>query len=202
MLEAVGARDMDALFDAIPESLRRPGLDLADPMTDMELERHMAGLAGSTSPENPLSFMGAGSYEHYVPAVVNHLASRSEFYTAYTPYQPEISQGTLQAIYEYQTLTARLLGMEAANASLYDGATALAEALLMAIRVTRRGRVAVSRAVHPLYRRVVETYFKTHGVRIGGTAVDGRRPDRFIVGERYGRYRGRGRGIAQFFRHY
>jgi glycine dehydrogenase subunit 1 len=160
MLEAVGARDMDALFDAIPESLRRPGLDLADPMTDMELERHMAGLAGSTSPENPLSFMGAGSYEHYVPAVVNHLASRSEFYTAYTPYQPEISQGTLQAIYEYQTLTARLLGMEAANASLYDGATALAEALLMAIRVTRRGRVAVSRAVHPLYRRVVETYFK------------------------------------------
>ena len=160
MLETVGARDLDALFESIPESLRRSGLNLADPMTDMELERHMASLAGSTSHEVLLSFMGAGSYEHYVPAVVPHLLGRSEFYTAYTPYQPEISQGTLQAIYEYQTLTARLLGMEAANASLYDGATALAEALLMAIRVTRRGKVAVSRAVHPLYRRVVETYFK------------------------------------------
>jgi glycine dehydrogenase subunit 1 len=110
--------------------------------------------------------MGAGSYEHYIPAVVPYLAGRSEFVTSYTPYQPEISQGTLQAIYEYQTLAARLLGMEVANASMYDGASALAEALLMAVRVTRRRKVAVSSLVHPHFRRVAETYLGPAGLTV------------------------------------
>lgn len=105
-------------------------------------------------------FLGAGSYHHFIPEMNRQLLLRGELFTAYTPYQPEISQGTLQTIYEYQSLVCRLLGMDVANASMYDGASGLAEALLMTIRVTKRKKVAVSRAVHPLYRRVVETYFK------------------------------------------
>ena len=124
--------------------------------------------------------MGAGSYDHYIPEVIKQLLRRGEFYTAYTPYQPEVSQGTLQAIYEYQTLVTRLLGMDTANASMYDGASALAEALLMAIRITKRRKVALSRAVHPLYRKVVETYLRPTGYEIidlgygddGRTVVD------------------------------
>jgi glycine dehydrogenase subunit 1 len=117
-------------------------------------------------PPDVAVYLGGGSYEHYIPAAVSHLLGRSEFVTSYTPYQPEMSQGTLQGIYEYQTLTARLLGLEVANASLYDGATALAEALLMAVRVSRRRTVAVSRLIHPLYRRVVATYFEPTGYRL------------------------------------
>jgi glycine dehydrogenase subunit 1 len=128
-------------------------------MTEWELNDHIDTLCSrmAVSPEYKV-FMGAGSYEHYIPVIVMHLLGRSEFVTSYTPYQPELSQGTLQAIFEYQTLTARLLGMEVANASQYDGASALAEALLMAIRITRRKKVAVSHLVHPNYRRVVKTY--------------------------------------------
>jgi glycine dehydrogenase subunit 1 len=111
-------------------------------------------------------FIGAGSYEHFIPASVSYLLGRSEFVTCYTPYQPEMSQGTLQAIYEYQTLAARLMGMEVATASHYDGAAALAESLLMAVRLTKRNRVAISSAIHPLYRRVVRTYFEPTGYEI------------------------------------
>jgi glycine dehydrogenase subunit 1 len=111
-------------------------------------------------------FMGAGSYNHYIPEITRQLLLRGEFFTAYTPYQPEISQGTLQTIYEYQTLVCRLLGMDVANASMYDGASGLAEALLMTIRVSRRKKVAVSRAIHPLYRKVVETYFAPTGFEV------------------------------------
>lgn len=162
MLETVGAKSLDGLFECIPEECRfGEELNLPKAMTEWELDEHMAELAHrlAVSPEYKV-FAGAGSYHHYIPESINYLISRSEFLTAYTPYQPEMAQGTLQAIYEYQTLTARLLGMDIANASLYDGATALAEALLMAIRVNGRKRVVLSSLIHPLYRRVVQTYFR------------------------------------------
>ncbi len=162
MLKAVEIESLEGLFAHIPEDCRRTEAPkLPEPLTEWELNDHIDTLASSTavSPEYKV-FMGAGSYEHHIPSAVSFLLNRSEFVTAYTPYQPELSQGTLQAIYEYQTLTARLLGMEVANASQYDGASSLAEAMLMAIRVSRQKTVAVSRAVHPLYRRVLETYFE------------------------------------------
>jgi glycine dehydrogenase subunit 1 len=168
MLQVVGVDNLDDLFSIIPEDCRRKeDLNLPEPLTEWELDRHMEQVANTmaASPDYKV-FMGAGSYNHHIPEIVKQLLSRSEVYTAYTPYQPEISQGTLQAIYEYQTLVTRLLGMEVANASMYDGASALAEALLMAIRITRRKKVAVSRAIHPLYRRVVQTYFAPTGYEV------------------------------------
>ena len=165
MLQVVGAATLDDLFATIPPACRRANdLNLPEPLTEWELNDHLGGLAGqmSVAPEYKV-FIGAGSYAHYIPASIQYLLGRSEFSTAYTPYQPEISQGTLQAIFEYQTLVCRLLGLEVANASMYDGASALAEALLMAIRLTRRGKVAVSKLIHPLYRRVVQTYFAPTG---------------------------------------
>jgi glycine dehydrogenase subunit 1 len=161
MLRTIGIESLDQLFDSLPEACRRKeALNLPEAKTEWELNAHMSALASSLAvcPEYRV-FMGAGSYDHYIPEVVHRLLSRSEFYTAYTPYQPEISQGTLQAVYEYQTLTSRLLGLDVANASMYDGASALAEALLMAIRVNRRKKVLVSRLIHPLYRQVIQTYF-------------------------------------------
>lgn len=160
MLAAVGADSLDDLFATIPEACRRKkDLNLPERLSEWELNRHIDALSGTmaVSPEYKV-FMGAGSYEHHIPAAVSHLLSRSEFVTSYTPYQPEMSQGTLQAIFEYQTLTARLLGMEVANASQYDGASSLAEAALMAARVTRKKKVAVSRLIHPHYRSVLKTY--------------------------------------------
>jgi glycine dehydrogenase subunit 1 len=168
MLRKVGVNSLDALFSTIPEECRRTAdLDLPEPLSEWELNAHMDALAGSiaVSPQYK-SFLGSGCYDHYIPEAVKHLLSRSEVYTAYTPYQPEISQGTLQTIYEYQTLITRLLGMEVANASLYDGASGLAEALLMAIRTTRRNKVAISRLIHPLYRRVVQTYLAPTGCEV------------------------------------
>jgi len=168
MLQAVGAESLDALFSAIPESCRRKtDLELPEAVTEWELDDVMGSLAGSMAvfPEHKV-FLGAGSYEHHIPASVTCLLARSELSTAYTPYQPEISQGTLQAIFEYQTLVAALLGMDIANASLYDGASALAEALIMAARVTRRNKVALSSLINPLYRRVVRTYMEPAGFEI------------------------------------
>jgi len=160
MLKTVGVGSLEDLFSTIPTDCRRKSdLNLPQALTEWELNNHIDELCASmaVSPEYKV-FMGAGSYEHYIPVSLNHLLSRSEFVTSYTPYQPEMSQGTLQAIFEYQTLTARLLGMEVANASHYDGASALAEAALMAVRISRRKKVAVSRLVHPHYRRVLATY--------------------------------------------
>lgn len=168
MLSAVGADNLDELFAHIPEMCRRnTPLGLPEPLSEWELDRHMDGLSGTTAiqPEY-MVFMGAGSYDHLIPEVIKQLLQRGEIYTAYTPYQAEVSQGTLQIIYEYQTLVSRLLGLDVANASMYDGASALAEALLMAMRVTRRSKVAVSRAIHPLYRRVVQTYLEPAGFEI------------------------------------
>lgn len=178
MLQVAGAADLEALFSSIPDDCRRKEeMNLPEPLTEWELNRHMDNLAAGmgASPACRV-FMGAGSYSHYIPEITRQLLLRGEFFTAYTPYQPEISQGTLQTIYEYQTLTARLLGMDVANASMYDGASALAEAFLMAIRVSHRKKVAVSRAVHPLYRKVVETYFAPTGFELVElpVGVDGR----------------------------
>jgi glycine dehydrogenase subunit 1 len=168
MLQKVGMESLEDLFATIPEDCRyKDSLNIPEPITEWNLNTHMDALAASmaVSP-NYKVFMGAGSYDHYIPEALLHLLSRSEVFTAYTPYQPEVSQGTLQTIYEYQTLVARLLGMDVANASMYDGASALAEALLMAIRITRRKKVAVSSLIHPLYRRVVQTYLAPTGYEI------------------------------------
>lgn len=168
MLKVAKADNLEGLFSTIPKDCRYTGdLRLPEPLTEWELNDFIDALAGNiaVSPEYKI-FIGAGSYEHYIPSSASYLLSRSEFVTSYTPYQPEMSQGTLQAIFEYQTLTSRLLGMEVANASLYDGASALAEALLMATRITRRNKIAVSSLIHPMYRRVVETYLKPTGFEI------------------------------------
>lgn len=162
MLQVVGVNELEDLFSSIPVDCRRKDdMQLTGPLTEWELNNLMDSLSSSmaASPEYKV-FLGAGSYEHHIPEIVPYLLGRSEFVTSYTPYQPEISQGTLQAIYEYQTLTTRLLGMEISNASLYDGATAFAEALLMGIRITKRKKVVISSLIHPHYRLVVQTYFE------------------------------------------
>ncbi len=162
MLRVVGVESLDDLFAPIPESCRRKtDLKLPEPLTEWELNDTMGSMAKTMAagPEYKV-FLGAGSYEHNIPASVSYLLGRSEFSTAYTPYQPEISQGTLQAVFEYQSLVASLLGMEVANASMYDGASALAEALLMAARVSKLKKVAVSSLIHPFYRQVIRTYLE------------------------------------------
>ena len=168
MLKVVGVDSLEELFSAIPEGCRkRRPLNLPDPLTEWELDLHMASLADSMAAMRGYKvFVGAGSYEHFIPSSVSSLLGRSEFSTSYTPYQPEISQGTLQGIFEFQTLICRLLGMEVANASMYDGASALAEALLMAVRITKKGKVALSSLVHPHYREVVKTYLRPTDSRI------------------------------------
>jgi len=168
MLKVVGVGSLEELFSTVPEDCRKKDpLNLPDPLTEWELNQHMASLADTmaTMPEYKV-FVGAGSYEHFVPSSVLSLLGRSEFVTSYTPYQPEVSQGTLQGIFEYQTLVCRLLGMEVANASMYDGASALAEALLMATRITKKKKVAISRLIHPHYREVVKTYLWPTGYEV------------------------------------
>src|SRR5207253_4130807 len=140
-------------------------LDIPRALTEPELIEYFRKRAAQNAAEQP-SFLGAGIYRHYLPIIVDALISRSEFFTAYTPYQPEIAQGTLQAIFEFQTYIAQLTGMEVANASLYDGSTGLAEAFLMAQRVTRKNRFLMARTVHPEYRAVVNTYAKNLGIQI------------------------------------
>jgi glycine dehydrogenase subunit 1 len=160
MLETVGVATVNDLFEGVPAGVRldRP-LDLPEALAESELLRELGRLAGcNATPTTHASFLGGGAYNHFIPAVVDQLISRSEFYTAYTPYQPEISQGTLQAIFEFQTLICQLTGMEVANASMYDGASACAEAVLMAARAGRRKKVLLSAALHPEYRSTVATY--------------------------------------------
>ncbi|MFO7578152.1 MAG: aminomethyl-transferring glycine dehydrogenase subunit GcvPA [Pelovirga sp.] len=161
MLETIGAPDLDSLFSGIPQNCRlsRP-LDLPPGMAEAEALDLLRTLAQRNARVGDWdSFLGAGAYNHFIPAVVDHLISRSEFYTAYTPYQPEISQGTLQAVFEFQTMICQLTGMDVANASMYDGASACAEAVLLSVRATKhRDRVLLSRALPPHYRQTVATY--------------------------------------------
>jgi glycine dehydrogenase subunit 1 len=160
MLSAVGASDVGELFEAVPRELRELArLDLPDAMSEHDLKAHLLHLASQvTIPEADAIFLGGGAYNHFQPGVVDFVISRSEFYTSYTPYQPEVSQGTLQAIFEYQTLVCRLTDMEVSNASLYDGASGLAEALLLARRVNKRPKMLLARSLHPDYRAVARTY--------------------------------------------
>ncbi|MCM2264736.1 MAG: aminomethyl-transferring glycine dehydrogenase subunit GcvPA [Desulfuromonadales bacterium] len=178
MLGRIGVGSLEELFVEIPASVRlkRP-LDLPPALAEGELLRELKVLAGrNATPENHISFLGGGAYQHFIPAAVDQLISRSEFYTAYTPYQPEISQGTLQAIFEFQTLVCQLTGMEVANASMYDGASACAEAALMAVRLTRRRKLLVSRALNPRWRAVITTYCRYVDLDVVevGFAADGR----------------------------
>lgn len=160
MLAAIGVREIDDLFADVPEAARLKELpDLPRHASEIELERTMARMAQkNVTAEAVPFFVGCGAYKHHVPATVDHLIQRSEFMTAYTPYQPEIAQGTLQYLYEFQTQVAMLTGMDVANASMYDGSTATAEAVLMAQRVTRRPKAVLSSSLHPHYRAVIETF--------------------------------------------
>src|ERR1044072_1651901 len=167
MLEVVGLTSAEALFDSIPENLllKRP-LNTPAALSETELLTRFERMGALNSGARRVSFLGGGAYSHYIPTIVDHILSRSEFFTAYTPYQPEISQGTLQTIFEFQTLVCQLTGMEVANASMYDGSTALAEAVLMAERVTRRSKVIASSAAHPQYLEVVRTYVQHAGIHL------------------------------------
>ncbi len=158
MLDAIGAATVDDLFDDIPVEIRAHGLALPGPESEAELAARLRGLS-ERNRVDLVSFLGGGAYRHFVPALVDQILLRGEFYTAYTPYQPEISQGTLETIYEYQSMLAELTALDTVSASHYDGATATAEAALMACRATRRERVLVSHAVHPHYRETIATYF-------------------------------------------
>ncbi len=165
MLKQIGLDSAAELFRSIPEELLlQRQLDTPAALSEIELLAGFERMAARNSAAYRSSFLGAGVYEHYIPTIVDHLISRSEFFTAYTPYQPEISQGTLQVIFEFQTLVCQLTGMEVANASMYDGSTALAEAVLMAERVTRRSKVIACGAVHPEYLEVVRTYVQHAGI--------------------------------------
>ena len=166
MLETIGVRSVDELFADIPSAARARELDLPAPLSEMEAVRHMRELADQNADLSKYAcFLGAGAYRHYIPSTVAHVIGRSEFYTAYTPYQPEVSQGTLQTIYEYQSMLTELTGMDAANASMYEGASALAEAVIMALVVTGRRKVVLARTVHPQYRDVARTYGEGRDVR-------------------------------------
>jgi glycine dehydrogenase subunit 1 len=185
MFGAIGVATADELFADIPPELRIEGLELPPALPEQELLREMSALAARNQvPENAPStgsgqgyacFLGAGAYRHYIPSVVSHVVGRSEFYTAYTPYQPEISQGTLQTMFELQSMVCELTGMDVANAGMYDGASALAEACLMACRVTGRSRVALLDTLNPAYADVVRTYASGPGLAVdvvsGGGAL-------------------------------
>ena len=157
MFASLGIESFDDLFEGIPDHLRSHAMDIPQGLSEMEMMQHLRRVA-SKNATGLVNFCGGGFYDHYIPAAVQALASRGEFYTAYTPYQPEASQGTLQAAYEYQTAICRLTGMEVANASLFDGGSALIEGAMMALRHTRRNRVLVDEGVSPIYREMLRTY--------------------------------------------
>jgi glycine dehydrogenase subunit 1 len=161
MLREIGAASVDVLFRDIPEKLRDTHFSLPAPLSELELRKELRQLAESNANlEDYACFLGAGSYHHFVPSVVDHIIGRSEFYTAYTPYQAEVSQGTLQSVYEYQSLVCQLTGMQVSNAGMYDGSTAAAEAAVMACIINKRNKVAVLDTVNPIYCEVISTYVR------------------------------------------
>ena len=167
MLDAIGMDSVEGLFSDIPEEVRNPDLNLPKAMSELDLRAYASELsARNVSAGEYTSFLGAGSYWHHIPAVVSSIASRGEFMTAYTPYQPEVSQGTLQVAYEFQSMICQLTGMDVANAGMYDGSTSLAEAALMACRVTRKNKVAILDSTSPLYTEVLDTYVEAPGIAL------------------------------------
>lgn len=175
MLAAIGVDKLEDLYCMVPEGVRFPDMDLPEPLSEMEMMQELQFLADLNVDSRQFScFLGAGAYNHYIPAVVDHMLRRNEFYTAYTPYQPEISQGTLQTIFEYQSMICQLTGMDVSNASHYDGATSLAEAAIMSLNQFRfkRTKIILSPTIHPQYREVVRTYFPADNVQIVGDDQD------------------------------
>lgn len=170
MLAAIGVERVADLFEVVPDDVRFPSVELPPPLSEIDIRRELAALESqNANPQTHSVFLGAGAYNHFVPSAVDQILRRAEFYTAYTPYQPEISQGTLQAIFEYQSLICALSGMDVANASHYDGGTALAEAADMAVALTRNRRtIVVAPGVNPQYRAVLRTYLQGSGIRVVG----------------------------------
>ncbi|MBO8152263.1 MAG: aminomethyl-transferring glycine dehydrogenase subunit GcvPA [Candidatus Marinimicrobia bacterium] len=168
ILQEIGVTSFDELISNIPQKFRSAcDVNLPPPLSELEVVKLLKGISSKNiSSENYVSFLGGGVYDHYIPPVIDFLIARSEFYTAYTPYQPEVSQGTLQSIYEYQSLICGLMGMDISNASLYDGATATAEAIFMACNVTRRSKAVISKLINPFYFEVLKTYLENRGVEI------------------------------------
>ncbi len=167
MLSEIGLT-MDDLFGDIPADLRVGELNIPKGLTEQQLRKHFSDLSGKNAIDLTL-FLGGGFYDHFIPSAVSAVVSRSEFYTAYTPYQPELSQGTLQAIYEYQSMICRLTGMEASNASMYDGGTAMYEAIMMALRITRRNKVIIDDSVNPIYRVMIHSYTRNLSIDLEET---------------------------------
>ncbi len=173
MLTAIGLASAEELFRSIPQNVQlKRRLDVTEALAESEVIAALEKYAERNTAAGKPSFLGAGVYSHFSPTVVDHLIQRSEFFTSYTPYQPEISQGTLQYIFEFQTLICQLTGMEVANASMYDGSTAMAEAFLMAQRVTRRDKIVVAETVHPEYREVAKTYTQHGDLQIETASLD------------------------------
>jgi len=178
MLQAVGVASLDDLYQAVPSKFRFPDLDLPEAISELEAAAELQALSeANLDVRHNACFLGAGAYHHFIPSAVDAILRRSEFYTAYTPYQPEVSQGTLQAIFEYQSLICNLTGMDVSNASHYDGATALAEAVILALNHHRgkRHKIVVSPAVHPHYRQTVRTYMQGMDLQILGDEESGAR---------------------------
>jgi glycine dehydrogenase subunit 1 len=173
MLRTIGLNSADELFSSLPAEIRlNRSLNVTAPVAEMDLMAAFEETAAKNSAATKPSFLGAGAYSHYVPTIIDSLIQRSEFFTAYTPYQPEISQGTLQYIFEFQTLVCQLTGMDVANASMYDGSTGMAEAVLMADRITRRNKVIVADTVHPEYLAVAKTYVQHYGIEMQSVGFD------------------------------
>tara|TARA_B100000029_G_scaffold79532_1_gene70932 strand:+ start:9061 stop:10392 length:1332 start_codon:yes stop_codon:yes gene_type:complete len=167
MLEIIGVKRIDDLFKDIPSDYLNPNLNLAEPMSEFELKKYIDAICSmNIVPGEYSSFLGAGSYQHHIPSIVNQLSTRSEYMTSYTPYQPEVSQGTLQTEYEFQSLCCLLTNMEVANAGMYDGSTALAEAALMSARINKKNKIAILDTVSPTYIEILKTYTQYQGISI------------------------------------